>query len=108
MEELPLPPLPKYPRRSERADKQEFVQVKVYRNGAEFNTQSRMIDLSALGVGLLHPHHMDLGEQFSITIVQADGSRMKLLYSVIYCNSDRDSGAFRIGGEFLCAVPLAA
>ncbi|HWB53762.1 MAG TPA: PilZ domain-containing protein [Tepidisphaeraceae bacterium] len=108
MDELSLPPMPKYPRRSDRVDKQQFVQVKLYRNGAEFTSQSRMVDFSALGVGLLHPHHMDLGEQFSITIVQADGHKQKLLYSVIYCNSDSETSGFHIGGEFLCAVPVAA
>lgn len=108
MDELPLPPLPKHPRRSNRVDKAQFVEVKVYRNGAEFHTQSRMVNLSPQGVGLLHPHRLDLGEQFTITTVQPDGKGTKMLYSVIYCNDDKRSGAYYIGGEFLCAVPVAA
>ena len=100
--------MPKHPRRTDRVDKHQLVEVKIYREGVEYRIPSQMMDLSALGVGLLHPNKMEIGEQFSINIVQHDNTHLKLLYSVIYCNPDRHSGKFHVGGEFLCAVPLAA
>lgn len=98
--------MPKHPRRSERVDKHQPVEVTLYRGAKQIASQSKMLNFSPMGVGLLHPSELELGEQFSITLVQADGNRTKLLYSVIYCNPER--GGYYIGGEFLCTVTQSA
>ena len=103
-----LSPQPQHPRRPGRVDKRQFVEVTAYRPNAETRTESRMIDFSPTGVGLLHPVRMNAGEQFSITVLQPGGHRIKFLYNVIYCKEDKRSGAFHLGGEFLCAIAVAA
>jgi PilZ domain len=103
-----LPPLPQHPRRPGRVDKQQFVEVTVYRANAEARSQSRMVDFSPTGVGLLHPDYLNVGEQFSISILQPRGHRIKFLYNVVYCNKDKRTGDFHVGGEFICAVTVAA
>jgi hypothetical protein len=88
-------------------DKEQFMEVTVYRPNGEAKTQSRMVDMSPTGVGILHPYWMESGTQFSMTIVQPGGQKLKFLYNAIYCNPDK-SGAFHVGAEFVCAVPVAA
>jgi hypothetical protein len=103
-----LSPHPQHPRRPGRVDKHQLVEVTVYRPNAETRTQSQMVDFSPTGVGLLHPVAMNTGEQFSITALQPGGHRIKFLYNAIYCKEDKRTGGFHVGGEFLCAVAVAA
>lgn len=98
---------PHHDRRPGRVEKQQSIEVTIYRGGAEATVNSHMVDFSPTGVGLLHPLRIELGEQFSITLLQPGGQRIKFLYNTIYCNEAKQGG-FHVGAEFVCAVCEAA
>ena len=75
--------------------------------GARIPMKAVLMDISTLGVGLLHAGQVSHGQEFMLPITAEDGSRRWLLYRVIQCRRATE-GNFKTGAQFVRRVPDGA
>lgn len=68
------------------------------RGGRAAQTVARLRDYSASGLGLVTGQSVEIGTRFAVRLVNADGSKVALVFEVVYCQPD-DNGTFQIGAR---------
>ena len=72
--------------------------------GARIPMKAVLMDISTIGVGLLHAGQISNGQEFMLPITAEDGSRRWLLYRVVQCRRATE-GNFKTGAQFVARVP---
>ena len=105
----PLPdPLerPEDQRRWPRQEQRRTVQIHPLEHGVPGKAvPARIIDFSAMGIGLIHSRKMARGEQFVVPLGTLGGTAVPLLYTVVRCRGPKN-GLYAIGGELVSVMDM--
>lgn len=97
---------PEDQRRWPRQEHRRTVQIHPLEHGVPGKAvPARIIDFSAMGIGLIHSRKMASGDQFVVPLGTLGGTAVPLLYTVVRCRGPKN-GLYSIGGELVSVMDL--